>query len=98
MQTLSAIWVAIGIMVFYGSAGAAEQVQAFAIENMDCPVCPVTVRKAIEKVAGVTEVSVDYETRTAIAAYDDVRATAEQIADASTNAGYPATPIDVSAE
>ena len=37
-----------------------ELTQTFAIENMYCALCPVTVRKAMEGVAGVKSVKVDY--------------------------------------
>lgn len=67
-----------------------ERTQTFAIENMTCALCPVTVRTAMEKVAGVKSVAVDFEAKTATVVYDPSTATAEAIAAASTNAGYPA--------
>ncbi len=62
----------------------------FAIENMTCALCPVTVRKAIEQVHGVKTVSVDFGAKTATVVYDPAVATPAAIAAASTNAGYPA--------
>jgi mercuric ion binding protein len=67
-----------------------EQTQTFAIENMTCALCPVTVRMAMEKVTGVKSVAVDFEAKTATVVYDPSVATAEAIAAASTNVGYPA--------
>ncbi|VAV87130.1 Periplasmic mercury(+2) binding protein [hydrothermal vent metagenome] len=66
---------------------------SFAIENMTCALCPITVRKAMEQVSGVEEVKVDFEAKTATVIFDPARATAETIAAASTNAGYPAQVI-----
>lgn len=63
----------------------------FAIENMTCALCPVTVRKAIERVRGVKTVSVDFDAKTATVVYNPAVATPAAIAAASTNAGYPAT-------
>lgn len=72
---------------------AAETVtQTFAIENMTCAMCPITVRKAMEGVEGVRSVDVDFEAKTATAVFDPRTTTAADIAAASTNAGYPAKP------
>ncbi len=71
-------------------AMAAEQTATFAIENMSCALCPVTVRKAMERVDGVIDVDIDFDSKTATVVFDDTRATPAEIAKASTNAGYPA--------
>jgi len=71
---------------------AAEQTVTFAIEKMTCAACPITVRKAMEKVEGVTSVSVDFDAKAATVVFDPAVATPEQIGAASTNAGYPASP------
>ncbi len=74
-------------------AQVAEQTQAFAVEKMTCAMCPITVRKAMERVDGVHSVTVDYETKTAVAVFDPSQTSSKAIADASTDVGYPATPI-----
>lgn len=92
---------AVGIASFYAASNApanaaaqsAEQTQDFAIENMTCATCPITVKKAMSGVDGVVSVEVDFEAKTATVVYDPSVATAEEIAEASTNAGYPATAI-----
>jgi len=73
-------------------AEAAEQTQSFAIENMTCATCPITVRKAMERVDGVQSVKVDYDTKTAVVVFDPAITTAKAIGDASTGVGYPAKP------
>lgn len=70
----------------------AERTVVFAVENMTCAACPITVRKAIAKVKGVKSVSVDFDAKTATVVFDPAVATREQIGAASTNAGYPASP------
>ncbi|ANK81415.1 MAG: heavy metal transporter [Rhizobiales bacterium NRL2] len=62
----------------------------FAIENMTCALCPITVRKAMEGVEGVRSVQTDLEARTATAVFDPRVVSPADIAAASTNAGYPA--------
>ena len=86
----------IGLAAGSFPATAAEQTRSFAVAKMDCPVCPVTVKKAIEKVEGVVTVTVDYDTKTATVTFDDETATVDELAEASTNAGYPATLIQTS--
>ncbi|MBL4619752.1 MAG: heavy-metal-associated domain-containing protein [Marinicaulis sp.] len=71
-----------------------ESTQLFAIEKMTCATCPITVKKAMGKVDGVQSVDVDFEAKTATVVFDPSKTTPEQIADASTNAGYPARLID----
>ena len=69
----------------------ATQTATFAIQNMTCALCPVTVRKAMEGVSGVKSVSVDFDAKTATVVFDPSVTSIEAIAAASTNAGYPAT-------
>lgn len=73
---------------------AGEQSVTLAMENMTCVLCPITVTRAIERVDGVLRVSVNYEARRATVRYDDARTTWQRIAEAATNAGYPARRID----
>ena len=66
------------------------QTASFAVENMTCATCPITVRRAMEGVAGVHDVTIDYEAKTATAHFDPAKTTMRDIATASTEAGYPA--------
>ena len=61
------------------------------VQNMTCPVCPITVRKSLEKVDGVGMVKVDSETKTATVTYDADKAQPEALIEATTNAGFPST-------
>ncbi|GAB4124161.1 MAG: hypothetical protein Kow00104_08590 [Rhodothalassiaceae bacterium] len=71
--------------------GQTADVQAvFAISNMTCALCPITVKKAMEGVAGVKSVAVDFDAKTATVVFDPAVTNADAIAAASTNAGYPA--------
>ena len=72
------------------SAGDQQRV-VLDVENMTCAVCPITVKKALGKVPGVTRVTVDYAHKTATVDYDSGRATAADLITATTNAGYPAS-------
>ncbi|WP_154224727.1 cation transporter [Marinicella rhabdoformis] len=75
------------------NALATNQVVKLSIENMTCKMCDITVRKAFEKVDGVTEATVDYETKTAQVTFNPEKTTVTKIEEASTMAGYPAKLI-----
>jgi len=77
-----------------GHAKSQSQNAVFAIENMTCALCPVTVKKAMSKVDGVQSVKVDFETKTATVRFDPAQTNIAAIAAASTNVGYPAKPAD----
>lgn len=59
------------------------------VQNMTCEVCPITVKKSLEKVAGVSAVQVDFAKKTATVTYDPDKAQPEMMTKATTNAGYP---------
>ena len=71
-----------------------EQSQSFSIEKMTCAACPITVKKAMQRVDGVKDVKIDFETKTAVATFDPALTNADEIAAASTGVGYPATAIE----
>lgn len=75
-------------------AVAAERTVTLRVENMTCALCPITVRTAMERVAGVKDVRVDFESRTAVVVFDDAETTVEDIAEASRLAGYPAAATE----
>jgi len=98
-------WVALWALVLAGwlvftlsSAGVAEEKpllteQTYAIENMTCAACPITVKKAMSRIDGVARVSVDFAAKTATAFFDPAKATDNDLAKASTDVGFPATLI-----
>lgn len=70
---------------------ATPQTAVLDVQNMTCSVCPITVRKALEKVPGVLDAKVDYNHRTAIVKYDPGQATSTALIKATTDAGFPST-------
>lgn len=61
------------------------------VKNMTCAVCPITVRKSLERVPGVTAVKVNFAKKTAIVTYDPDKTKPEALTRATTSAGYPST-------
>ena len=67
--------------------------QMYAVENMTCAACPITVRKAMSRVDGVQSVTVDFKAKTVTAVFDPERTDAATIANASSSVGFPALPV-----
>ena len=85
---------AIFLSVNFAAAADNERTVKFEVQKMTCATCPLTVRKAMQRVDGVKSVSVDFNSKTAIVTFDPNSTAATEIADASTNVGFPANAID----
>lgn len=70
---------------------ATEQSITLSVPGMNCPVCPITVRKALEKVDGVKSAEVDYNSKRATVIFDDQVTATEALTKATENVGYPST-------
>lgn len=71
---------------------AAPKTTVLDLHNMTCPVCSITVRKALQKSPGVVGASVDYDHKTATVTYDPDRTDIAHLIQATTSAGFPSTP------
>jgi mercuric ion binding protein len=76
-----------------GTAWSASQTVTLSLPTMDCAVCPITVKKALGKVAGVTRAEVDFAKRQAVVSFDDAKTSAEALTRATKDAGYPSTVV-----
>jgi Cu+-exporting ATPase len=66
--------------------------QAFSVEGMDCASCVAHVSKAASKLPGVQACDVNLARGRAVVQFDPAQSNAEEIAEAITEAGYPAQP------
>jgi periplasmic mercuric ion binding protein len=81
----------ISFLLLSVSALAAEpRTVTLAVEHMTCAACPITVRKALSHVTGVSASTVDMKSHTATITFDPTRTTPEALAMAVSNAGFPA--------
>ena len=78
----------------FAAASDGDQTVTFDIEKMTCATCPIAVRKAMQRVEGVKEVSVDLDTKTAIVTFDPSMTTTSEIGSASTDVGFPSSVRD----
>jgi periplasmic mercuric ion binding protein len=72
-----------------GIASAEIKTITLDIPKIDCPLCPITVKAALEKIEGVDSVTADLDTKSATVTFDDTIVTVQAFIDATTNAGYP---------
>lgn len=61
------------------------------IQNMTCALCPVTVKKSLEKVVGVSQAQIDFAKKSATVTYDADKIDAPTLVKATTAAGFPST-------
>jgi periplasmic mercuric ion binding protein len=81
----------LALLLLAGSALAAEpRTVTLGVEHMTCAACPITVRKALSHVAGVTQTTVDMKAHTATVTFDPGQTTPEALATAVSQAGFPA--------
>ncbi len=79
-------------LVLTVSAWASPQVVTLNVPGMTCPVCPITVKKALEKVQGVSKVDVRFEKKQVLVTFDDAKTNTDALVKATTNAGFPSQP------
>ena len=70
---------------------AASQTVTLSVPGMTCAVCPITVKKALSGVDGVSKVGVSYEKLEAVVTFDDARTSIQKLTKATADAGYPAS-------
>lgn len=61
------------------------------VQNMTCAACPITVKRALERVPGVSDVKVDLKRKIATVYVDLDRTSTVKLTKATTDAGFPST-------
>lgn len=90
MRKFLNVSLAVGLLLGAGTVFAgAPQTVTLAVENMTCGTCPIVVRKALERVSGVSTTSVDFDRKTATVTFDPDKTTSAKLTEATTEAGFP---------
>ena len=78
-------------MALTASTALAERLRTVTLDvkNMDCAVCPITVRRALENVPGVTSAKVDFASKRADVVFDPNKASVDALTNSTADAGYP---------
>jgi periplasmic mercuric ion binding protein len=69
-----------------------QQTAVLDVQNMSCSVCPITVKKSLQKVPGVTDAKIDFDRKTATVRFDTGKADVAALVKATSDAGFPSTP------
>ncbi|GLP98473.1 periplasmic mercury ion-binding protein [Methylophaga thalassica] len=88
------IAIALLLTLASSSAWAKPQTVTLSLPTMNCAMCPITVKKALNKVSGVTEAEVSYEHKQAVVTFEDTQTSAGKLMEATTQAGYPSTLVE----
>lgn len=82
---------ALALIAVVSPVWAASRIITLSVPGMTCAACPITVKKALTKVEGVTKAEVSYEKREAIVTFDDAKTSAQALTKATEDAGYPSS-------
>ena len=85
---LSALLAALPVPV----SAAEPRTVTLDVTRMVCPLCPITVKKALMKVPGVQSATVDFDSKTAVVSFDPDKASIEALTKATASAGFPSSP------
>lgn len=75
-------------------AFAATQRVTLSVPDMNCAACPITIKKVLSKMDGVSQIEVSAKTRQAVVTYDDTKTNVQALTTATANVGYPATVVE----
>ena len=87
------LFLAFTIAVAIGPANAAIKTVTLALPSMDCAACPITVKKALTQVPGVSQASVNFDKRQAVVTFDDTKTNIGALTQSTKNAGYPSNLV-----
>lgn len=83
---------AIALALPFAVLAATPRTAVLDVQNMTCGLCPVTVKKSLDKVPGVSEAKVDFDKKTVTVKFDADKTTTAVLVKATTDAGFPSTP------
>jgi periplasmic mercuric ion binding protein len=93
-ETMTRILVATAALIITSATpvfAGAPQTAVLDVQNMTCSLCPITVKKSLEAVPGLSDARVDLGQKTATVKFDPDKAGVATLVKATTNAGFPAT-------
>ncbi|WP_396126639.1 mercury resistance system periplasmic binding protein MerP [Acidicapsa ligni] len=92
MKTFKCTVTVLSALLLAVPAWAATRTATLDVPGMTCSTCPITVKKALNRVAGVSKVDVRFEKKLAVVTYDDAKTNVQALVKATTDVGFPSTP------
>lgn len=87
MKTLLATMLIVATLPAY----AATKTVRLSVPDMSCAACPITVKKVLSKIDGVSLIQVSAKSKEVVVTYDDARTNVQALTTATANVGYPST-------
>ena len=93
MKSLKTLIAAVVAMIaLTAPAWASPKTVTLSVSGMTCEACPITVKKALQRVPGGSKIDVLYENKQVVVTFDDSKINTDALLKATTNAGYPSQP------
>jgi mercuric ion binding protein len=83
---------AVVALLLAAPAWASPKTVTLNVSGMTCAACPITVKKALERVGGVSKVDVRYQKKQVLVTFDDAKTNTDALVKATMDAGYPSQP------
>jgi periplasmic mercuric ion binding protein len=61
--------------------------------GMTCAACPITVKKALQRIPGVSMIAVNYELKEIAVTFDDAKTNENALLKATSDVGFPSQPV-----
>jgi mercuric ion binding protein len=68
---------------------AATETTILKVPGMTCAACPITVKKALQRVPGVSKIDVNYPQKEVVVTFDDAKTNEKALVKATTDIGFP---------
>ena len=91
MRLLFSLAAAVSFLAAPAPASTAPRTVTLSVPGMTCAACPITIKKALLKVAGVQKVDVSYEKLEAVVTFDDAKTNMDALTNATKRVGYPSS-------
>lgn len=82
---------ALGLLTISAAFAADPQTATLDVKNMQCQMCAITVKKALQKIPGVEDAKVDLNRKNATVKFDPDKTNPDALAAATAKAGFPST-------
>ncbi len=83
--------IAIALVAATLPAYASSKTVTLSVPDMNCTACPITIKKVLSKIDGVSAIEVSARAREAVVTFDDTKTNVKALTTATANVGYPST-------
>lgn len=85
------LFASLALVAVVAPVWAATQTVKLSVPGMTCAACPITVKKALSNVEGVSKTDVNFDKREAVVTFDDAKTSVQKLTKATEDAGYPSS-------